>query len=189
MNTKTRIVVTADSLFYQQGFEHTSFADISKVVGISRGNFYHHFKTKDQILGAVIERRLAKTQQRLEEWEKEQATPLDRIKCYFSIFTVDRDEIKMYGCPTGSLSAEMTKLNHPLTDDSVRIYTLFRQWISAQFELLNYSSEKADALAMHVLSISQGIAVVFNAFKDEEFVVRELELAFQWLDGLALNNN
>ncbi|MEW8341923.1 MAG: TetR family transcriptional regulator, partial [Candidatus Thiodiazotropha taylori] len=41
--TRQQIVEAADDLFYRQGFEHTSFADIAKVVSISRGNFYHHF--------------------------------------------------------------------------------------------------------------------------------------------------
>lgn len=43
--------------FYESEFEATSFAEIAKAVGISRGNFYHHFKTKDDILDAVIARR------------------------------------------------------------------------------------------------------------------------------------
>ena len=54
--TRDSIVSTADTLFYQRGFDHTSFADIAKQVAISRGNFYHHFKSKDQILAAVIEK-------------------------------------------------------------------------------------------------------------------------------------
>lgn len=40
----------ADELFYRQGYEHTSFSNIAGAVQISRGNFYHHFKTKDEIL-------------------------------------------------------------------------------------------------------------------------------------------
>ena len=38
--TREHIVRAADELFYQQGFDHTSFADIAKAVNISRGNFY-----------------------------------------------------------------------------------------------------------------------------------------------------
>ena len=62
MGTRDQIVDAADQLFYQQGFEHTSFADIANAVNISRGNFYYHFKTKDDILDAVIDLRLANTQ-------------------------------------------------------------------------------------------------------------------------------
>ncbi|MFM2281198.1 MAG: hypothetical protein RLZZ444_3429, partial [Pseudomonadota bacterium] len=52
--TRDEIVQVADRLFYEQGFDSTAFADIAEAVGISRGNFYHHFKTKDDILAAVI---------------------------------------------------------------------------------------------------------------------------------------
>ena len=56
-STRESIVEAADRLFYQRGYDHTSFADIADDVEISRGNFYHHFKTKDDILAAVISRR------------------------------------------------------------------------------------------------------------------------------------
>ncbi len=61
MTTRDRIVQAADQLFYRQGFEHTSFSDIADDVQISRGNFYYHFKTKDEILDAVINVRLVDT--------------------------------------------------------------------------------------------------------------------------------
>ena len=37
---RQRIIVAADELFYQQGYENTSFSDIADMIGISRGNFY-----------------------------------------------------------------------------------------------------------------------------------------------------
>ena len=52
--TRDHIVEAADRLFYRQSFEHTSFSHIADVVQISRGNFYFHFKSKDEILEAVI---------------------------------------------------------------------------------------------------------------------------------------
>lgn len=64
-----QIVEAADRLFYQRGFEATSFADIAEALSLSRGNFYYHFKTKDEILAAVIARRLASTSAMLEAWE------------------------------------------------------------------------------------------------------------------------
>lgn len=67
--TRDEIVVAADQLFYRQGYEHTSFSDIASAVQISRGNFYHRFKSKDEILDAVIGARLGNTQKMLEQWE------------------------------------------------------------------------------------------------------------------------
>ena len=57
--TREHIVAAADQLFYRQGFEHTSFSDIADAVQISRGNFYYHFKSKDEILDAVIDVRIS----------------------------------------------------------------------------------------------------------------------------------
>ena len=45
--TRDYIIEAADRLVYRQGFEHTSFTDIADAVGISRGNFYYHFKSRD----------------------------------------------------------------------------------------------------------------------------------------------
>ena len=66
--TRDQIVEAADELFYRRGYEHTSFADIADVVRISRGNFYYHFRSKDEILDAVIRLRLANTKRVLEQW-------------------------------------------------------------------------------------------------------------------------
>ena len=105
MSTRDRIIETADRLFYQQGFEATSFADIASAVGISRGNFYHHFKTKDDILDAVINQRLANTEQMLDHWEVTGNDPAERIRSFIHILIVNGEKIRKFGCPVGTLSS------------------------------------------------------------------------------------
>ena len=100
-----------------QGFPQTavgfaSFADVADAVGISRGNFYHHFKSKDEILEAVIEARLAATRQMLERWESEGERPADRIRSFINILIANRAKIMLHGCPVGTLCAELAKLDH-----------------------------------------------------------------------------
>lgn len=109
--TRDEIIEAADDLFYRQGYEHTSFTDIANVVKISRGNFYHHFKSKDEILDAVIDKRLADRQAMLQRWEIEGETPEDRIRSFIDILIVHGEKIKRYGCPIGTLTSELAKLN------------------------------------------------------------------------------
>src|SRR6058998_1261504 len=97
--TRDHIVEAADRLFYRQGYEHTSFSHIADVVQISRGNFYYHFKTKDEILDAVISARLASTREMLGQWEIEEKQPADRIRSFIHILIANRADIKRYGCP------------------------------------------------------------------------------------------
>ncbi|MEC0370087.1 TetR/AcrR family transcriptional regulator [Paenibacillus chibensis] len=50
------ILDAADELFFQKGFDGTSTNDILDKVGIARGTLYHHFKSKEDIMDALIER-------------------------------------------------------------------------------------------------------------------------------------
>jgi AcrR family transcriptional regulator len=182
--TRQHIIEAADQLFYRQGYEHTSFADIAVVVQISRGNFYYHFKTKDEILDAVIDARLAKTRSMLERWESEGKQPADRIRSFIHILIANRADIERFGCPVGTLSAELAKLNHVAQIEANKIFTLFRTWLRGQFTLLGREAD-ADALAMHVLARSQGVATLASAFREEKFIKREVRQLCDWLSSCA----
>lgn len=182
--TRAEIVAAADLLFYRQGYEHTSFADIAGTVGLSRGNFYYHFKTKDEILDAVITARIEKTQAMLDRWEAAGDGPCARIKSFIRILTVNRADIKRYGCPVGTLTSELAKLGHAAQDDANRLFSLFRAWLRRQFAGLGREKD-ADALALHVLARTQGVATLANAFQDEAFIRREVAELEDWLAGVA----
>ncbi|MHB8061305.1 MAG: TetR/AcrR family transcriptional regulator [Ruminiclostridium sp.] len=53
---KNEILDAADELFGQKGFDGTSTNDILEKVGIARGTLYYHFKSKENIMDALIER-------------------------------------------------------------------------------------------------------------------------------------
>lgn len=180
--TRDHIVEAADQLFYRQGYEHTSFADIASEVQISRGNFYHHFKSKDEILNAVIDKRLADRQQMLEQWETEEEHPAERIRRFIHILLMNRAKIKHYGCPVGTLCAELAKLNHASQADANKLFTLFRTWLRRQFELLGRKRD-ADELAMHLLARSQGVATLASAFHNDRFIRQEVAQMRDWLNA------
>jgi TetR/AcrR family transcriptional regulator, transcriptional repressor for nem operon len=182
--TRDHIVEAADRLFYRQGFESTSFSDIADVVQISRGNFYFHFKSKDEILDAVIEARLAGTQRMLDRWDIEGRHPADRIESFINILIANRADIKRYGCPVGTLCTELAKLGHASQTEANKLFTLFRVWLRRQFELLGREAD-ADELAMHLLARSQGVATLASAFHDEKFIRQEVREMRGWLRSLG----
>jgi TetR/AcrR family transcriptional regulator, transcriptional repressor for nem operon len=178
--TREHIVEAADQLFYRQGYEHTSFSDIADAVQISRGNFYYHFKSKDEILDAVIGARLADTRKMLQQWDLEGKQPADRIRGFIHILIANRADIKRFGCPVGTLCSELAKLNHASQAEANKLFTLFRTWLRKQFTLLGREAD-ANALAMHLLARSQGVATLANAFHDEKFIKQEVEQMCDWL--------
>lgn len=186
MSGKTRdhIVEAADRLFYRQGYERTSFSDIADVVKISRGNFYFHFKTKDEILDAVINRRLTDTRKMLDQWEIEGKHPADRIRSFINILIANRRDIKRFGCPVGTLCSELAKLDHAAQPEANELFVLFREWLRRQFVLLGCERD-AEALGMHLLARSQGVATLASAFHDDAFVRQEVDQMCAWLDICA----
>jgi len=178
--TREQIVEAADRLFYERGFEHTSFADIADVVKISRGNFYHHFKSKDEILRAVIEARVASTREMLARWEAASDNPAERIRSYIDVLIAHRTPIMKYGCPVGTLCSELARLGHASRTEANALFGLFRQWLRREFERLGRARD-SDTLALHLIARSQGVAVMANAFHDEAFIRREARMLYAWL--------
>lgn len=185
-DTRQQIVEAADRLFYEQGFEPTSFADIASAVKLSRGNFYYHFKTKDEILNAVIALRLANTQRMLDAWEAEGGEPADRIRSFIHILIMNRAQIMAHGCPVGTLCNELAKLDHVAKEEAGKLFTLFRDWLTRQFVALGRETD-ADRLAMHILMRSQGVATLATAFHDEAFIRREVDEMCAWLEALRID--
>lgn len=181
--TRDLIVEKADTLFYEGGYEATSFAEIAAAVGISRGNFYHHFKTKDDILDAVIQRRMIRTRDMLDAWQADGANPHDRILSFIQMLIANRSKIMTFGCPVGTLCSELAKLDHVAQGRAAEIFGLFRDWLTVQFRVLG-AGDRAGQLAMHILSWSQGVAVMAIAFRDEAFIQTEVSRIENWLANL-----
>lgn len=53
---KTEILDTAKSLFLSKGYDKTTVNDILKAIGIAKGTFYHYFKSKEEVMEAVVMR-------------------------------------------------------------------------------------------------------------------------------------
>ena len=53
---RNEILDVAERLFAEKGFDHTSTNDILQEIGIARGTLYYHFKSKEDILDAMIDR-------------------------------------------------------------------------------------------------------------------------------------
>lgn len=52
---RKELVDTALGLFLDRGYEQTTVSDIVKKLGLAQGTFYYHFKSKAEILDAVVD--------------------------------------------------------------------------------------------------------------------------------------
>jgi TetR/AcrR family transcriptional repressor of nem operon len=181
--TRSDIIECARQLFYQQGYEHTSFSDIVETSGLSRGNIYHYFKTKDDILMAVISRHLEDYRALLAKWETEHKDEKERLIAFADMIAGREAELVEYGCPIGSLNTELAKDRRDLQQAAGALFNLFRDWLTACLQQLGKGAE-SEAIALHLLGRAQGIAVISHVYRDPQLLQRETRQLSDWIRQL-----
>jgi len=185
---RQRIVDAADHLFYSRGYNQTSFSDISDETGIPRGNFYYYFKTKEDILAAVVDARLVDFRDALKSCEASSSDPLQRLMTLAQFPLQKEAEVLQYGCPIGTLSSELSKdqdthISHaPLT----AVFDLLKNWIEEQLDQLGQSS-RANEIAMTMLAKMQGVIMIANVYKDAKFLHTGIKDVQLWLSQTLAN--
>jgi AcrR family transcriptional regulator len=126
-NTRLTILQKAFELIYSKGYQTTSIDDIIATTQVTKGAFYYHFKTKDEMGVAIIEEILRPTM--LESFIKpveNSANPIEDFYNMISYLLLDDPFLQVkYGCPVGNLTQEMTPWNNQF---SKALTELVDQW-------------------------------------------------------------
>jgi len=179
--TKFFILDESNKLFYMNGYASTSFSDIVEKTGLSKGNITYHFKNKQIILEGIVAKRMLEIEVTFKGWEEQSAEPKERLLLFCDMVVCRQNDLKKFGCPMGTLTAEFSKNEPELYEITLPMFKLYRTWLKEQFELLGFSSRYADEEAMSLVSKVQGIAMVTHAFKDTEFLSREMKKIKDWV--------
>ncbi|GAA5117018.1 TetR/AcrR family transcriptional regulator [Alloalcanivorax gelatiniphagus] len=75
-----RLLSAAARLFREKGFDRTTVRDIAAAVGIQSGSIFHHFKTKEDILFAVMEEVIRFNTERLRQAVAGADCPRDQLR-------------------------------------------------------------------------------------------------------------
>lgn len=76
---RQQLLGEAERLFCQRGYDKTSVQDILAAAGISKGGFYHHFDSKDEVLTALCQRRAERAAAFTADALDAAHTPMERI--------------------------------------------------------------------------------------------------------------
>jgi TetR/AcrR family transcriptional repressor of nem operon len=179
---RVRLITAACQMVHEQGVEKTTLADIAQAAGVPLGNVYYYFKTKDDIVRAIVEAHRQEVGEMLAAIEGAHAEPRDRLKALFGALSEQTDLIARYGCPLGSLCLELDKR----ADGPGIAAELLRtpvDWTARQFRALG-RSDAAD-LAIQLMARYQGTALLTNTFRDPGLMTRESVRVAEWIDGFS----
>jgi TetR/AcrR family transcriptional regulator, transcriptional repressor for nem operon len=178
---RERLIAAASQTVYEQGVEKTTLADIAAAAGIPLGNVYYYFKTKDDLLRAVIEAHLREVGAMLAAIDDAHAMPRDRLKALFGWLAGQSEMIARYGCPHGTLCLELDKRSDG-ADLAAGLMRVPVDWAQRQFQAMG----RADArdLAVQVIAGYEGTALLTSTFRDPSLMESEARRVAQWIDAL-----
>ncbi len=182
-NNREELVAIAERLVHREGYRAATIAKLAQEAGIPRGNLYYYFKTKEEIVSAILQGRSAEFQSVRGEWEAETDDPRELLLSCLAWLDRTRGSLAENGCPIGSLCTELNKHGGPVAKRAAALLSESLTWMEKQFRRLGRSRDST-ALALHLLSAVQGIAVIANTFDDPHLVEVETEQLRTWIRGL-----
>ena len=179
---RERLIDGARQVLHAQGVESTTLADIANAADVPVGNVYYYFKTKDDLVQAVIAAHADEIETRLASLEHHR-TPKARLKAFVRMVTDQRELAARYGCPQGSLCSELDKRDDPMGRSCAQLMRLPIEWVEQQFRAMG--RRDARELAVALIASYQGISLLTNTFRDPELMGREGRRLERWIDSLG----
>jgi AcrR family transcriptional regulator len=179
---RQRLVRSATDLVHRDGVDTPTLARVAQTAGVPPGNVYYYFKTRDELLGAVVDARVEGLHQLLEALDA-QPDPRVRLTSLAHTWDANRDDIAANGCPLGSLCSELNKRGRGLDERAATLLVTGADWLTEQFRQLGHHD--ARDLAMTMLATVQGAALLSNTLRDPEILTTQIRRLDRWLDTLV----
>lgn len=179
---RERLVASAGDLLHRQGVQATTIAEVAHAADVPPGNVYYYFKTKDDLIRAVIDSRTDQVRAMLGSFEARRS-PGARLKALAQRWAEMGELVARYGCPLGTLSSELDRRADGLDQAAAQPIGLILDWAEAQFRQLG--RRDARECAVTLFAGIQGGAVLANAFRDREIMAGQVRQLERWIDSLS----
>jgi TetR/AcrR family transcriptional repressor of nem operon len=167
--SREKIVDSARHLFNRRGFTGVSIDDIMADAGLTRGGFYNHFATKEELYAEVVARVLACGSDR---WSEEDTSPPAIAGAFIAAYLSQAHfEDRENSCPLMALPSDVARGGEPVK----RAYRQVLEYMAGNLEKgLSGAESRRRALAIAALCIG-GMAVARAV--DDAKLAREIREA------------
>jgi TetR/AcrR family transcriptional repressor of nem operon len=187
--TRNRIVACATDLIYEKGYSRTTVDEVIQRAGVTKGSFYHHFLSKEELGCAVIENASSYILKSLSRpLNQPHLSPLERIdKVLRQIQSLVEEADCSRGCIIGNLALEMS---HDHEDFRVLLAEAFKSWsslIAGQLEEMKAGGcmpEDFDCTAFADFSISaiEGAIMMSKVTRNPAPMLNSIDMVLESLE-------
>ena len=182
LGKRERLIAAAVQLLHQHGIERTTLADIAEAAEVPVGNVYYYFKTKDDIIAAVVEAHARQIRVTLAAVDARHRSAKSRLKALVRELAGQSELVAQFGCPFGSLCSELDKRGAAAGLATGELMRLLIAWAEEQFRSLG----RADAhdLAVDLIAAYEGSALLANTLRDPGVLSGSAHRLDDWIDTL-----
>ncbi len=175
-SSKESLLSAAKALFLVRGYSGTSVDTICEQAGVSKGSFYHSFKSKEDLGLGVLRWSLETTAEALKpESYKKVADPVGQSIAYLRHLERSAETLWSQGCLLGTFANELGETNSRLREAVANLFTVVIKDIASRLKPLAARSEitcTAEELAEELLVILEGSIVLAKAYRDPSRITR-----------------
>lgn len=168
-DARARLLDAAVSVIRTRGYDATSVEELCAAAGVSKGAFFHHFRSKEDLGTAAAAHFLAWLEGLFARtgW-RDHADPLDRVLAYIDVRTaILRGEIPHFTCLLGMMVQEVYATHPALRaacETGIRRHLApLQAEIEAAMAARGVTGFTAESLALHIMAVIQGGFVLAKA--------------------------
>jgi len=142
--TREAILAAASRLIRIHGYNRTALDDVLRESGVGKGNFYYHFRSKEDLGYAILDQMAASfLEQTLAPCFSNPGEPsLGKIRCFLDrVLEAQRASNCVGGCPLGSLASELSDVHEGFR---ARLEGVFAAWREQLTEALGVAVSRGE---------------------------------------------
>ena len=180
--SKTRLLDATIKVVRTKGYNATRVEDVCAEAGVTKGSFFHHFKSKDDLALGALERWMESTTALFANAPYHQAAdPLDRVLAYVEFRkAILTGELPEYTCFVGTMVQEIYATNPQLRAGCESSIFSHAKRLEADLEaaIEKYGVAEpvtAHSLALHMQCVIQGAFILAKASSSSAIAVESID--------------
>src|SRR5918996_3670946 len=181
-DTRTRLLAAGQQLMLRRGFTATRVDEICAEAGLTKGSFFHYFRTKEEFAEAALDQYWATTQQLLQGAASAGLEdPLARVHGYLDLFVaIAGDEHVEKSCLFGNLSQELAPTHPALRAACSSGFSRWADQIAAELDEAKRAHPPcvhfdSAGVADHFIAVYEGSLVLAKARGDARVLAENVE--------------
>lgn len=193
--TREKILDGARELILERGYSGTKIDHVLEHVGITKGAFFHHFKTKDELAKALLRRYASQDAQvyaeTREQAEKLSDDPLQQMLIFIRLFEDMFSELtEPYpGCLLASYLYELQQFDDETRDLLHETFARWRTLLQEKFEAIVKKYPPKTPVSPSLLAdgftvVLEGAFITGKAMNEARLVTEQLRLYRNYIELL-----